>query len=187
MEEKKKNIYMLELLKQYLGHLIKSVVLLDDEIHCFIEEKHIKIFFKILKTKTELSFKQLLDIWVIDYIKKEKRFEVNYNLLNLKINIRLRVRVFLKNYSLNSIVGIYKSAKWLEREAWDMFGVYFLGNDDLRRILTDYGFRGNPLRKDYPLMGYLDVYYCYKTKRIKMVPINLIKKIVENNYINPWI
>ena len=183
------NFYFINFLKNLLGNIINNIYLLNNEIHCILNSENIYIFFFFLKYKSELVFKQLLDIWGVDYFKKEKRFEINYNLLNLDYNIRLRVKIFVNNFyfNLQSIDNLFKSAGWLEREVWDMFGIFFKEHFDLRRILTDYGFEGFPLRKDFPLIGFNEVYYSYKTKRIDYKSINIVKKMILYKNINPWI
>ena len=183
------NNYMLNVLKNIYKDLLKNIYILNDEIHCDIESNNLYNFMFLLKYKNELSFKQLLDVWGIDNFRSENRFEINYNLLSLSFNIRLRVKVFIKDifFNINSISNLYKSANWLEREVWDMFGIYFSKHNDLRRILTDYGFEGFPLRKDFPLIGFSEIYYSYKTKRIEYIPITLVKKMNLYKNTNPWI
>merc|ERR1712032_1786695 len=111
--------------------------------------------------------KMLVDLTAVDYPTREKRFEVVYMCLSLQYNTRFKIRVNLdETTSVHSISDIYKSAGWFERETWDLFGIYFTNHADLRRILTDYGFEGHPLRKDYPLSGYVEARYDEAEKRV---------------------
>lgn len=130
------------------------------------------IFF--LKNHTHCQYKSLSDLCVVDYISKKARFNVVYNLLSLRFNCRIRVKTYITELQpIESITKIHKGANWWEREAWDMFGVYFLNHPDLRRILTDYGFEGHPLRKDFPVSGFLEVSYDELKKRVIYKPISL--------------
>jgi NADH:ubiquinone oxidoreductase subunit C len=131
---------------------------------------------KYILGETQLSFKTLLDLWVVDYPKRFKnlRFQVNYLFLSYDYNIRLREILFTDAYqSVPSITEYYPAANWLEREAWNLFGVFFQDHPDLRTILTDYGFEGKPLRKDFPLVGYTQVRYDDESKRIVIEPVSL--------------
>ena len=148
--------------------------------------KIIPIFF-FLKNHTNAQFKVLSDICVVDYINKKERFEIIYNLLSIRFNNRLKVKVCINELQpIDSIVSIYKTAGWTEREAWDMFGIFFNNHPDLRRILTDYGFEGHPLRKDYPLSGYLEVYYNELKKRVVYEPLNLSQQYRLFEFNSPW-
>jgi len=121
----------------------------------------------------------LSDITVVDYIATTKRYEINYHLVSIRFNQKLCVKVSLKSgRSINSITDVYKAANWYEREIYDIFGIFFKEHPDLRRILTDYGFEGHPLRKSFPLTGYTEVKYSVKKKRIINIPKELSKKIV---------
>lgn len=148
--------------------------------------KIIPIFF-FLKNHTNAQFKVLSDICVVDYINKKERFEIIYNLLSIRFNNRLKVKVCINELqSIDSIISIYKTAGWTEREAWDMFGIFFNNHPDLRRILTDYGFEGHPLRKDFPLSGYLEVYYNELKKRVVYKPLNLSQQYRLFEFNSPW-
>ena len=150
------------------------------------KNKLIPILF-FLKNHTNSQFKLLSEICAVDYINKEKRFEIIYNLLSIRFNSRLRVKILINELQpVNSIISIYKSANWSEREVWDMFGIFFLNHPDLRRILTDYGFEGHPLRKDFPLSGFLEVFYNELKKRVVYEPINLSQQYRLFEFNNPW-
>nr|AVN67183.1 NADH dehydrogenase subunit 9 [Bremia sonchicola] len=143
------------------------------------------LFF--LKNHTNSQFKILSEICAVDYISKKKRFEIIYNLLSIRFNSRLKIKISLNELQpVNSIIEIYKSANWSEREIWDMFGIFFSNHPDLRRILTDYGFEGHPLRKDFPLSGFLEVFYSEPKKRIVYKPINLSQQYRLFEFNNPW-
>ena len=128
-----------------------------------------------------------MDIWGVDFPSNKERFEVNYLLLSIRFNIRIIVKVTVNEEdAIESVEEIFSSAGWLEREVWDMFGVYFVGNKDLRRILTDYGFEGHPLRKDFPLSGYTEVRYDDGEKRIVVEPSELAQEFRYFNFNSPW-
>jgi NADH dehydrogenase (ubiquinone) Fe-S protein 3 len=149
-------------------------------------KKIIPIFF-FLKNHTHTQFKILSDICAVDYITKKERFEIIYNLLSIRFNSRIRIKISITELQpIESIVNIYKTSNWLEREVWDMFGIFFNNHPDLRRILTDYGFEGYPLRKDFPLSGFLEVYYSELEKRIVYQPINLSQQYKYFEFKSPW-
>jgi len=132
-------------------------------------------------------FKMLIDITVVDYPDHERRFNLVYCLLSLKYNTRLRVTTSVTDLNaVPSITGIHKSAGWLEREVWDMYGIYFESHPDLRRILTDYGFEGHPLRKDFPLSGYVEVRYDDSQKRVVCEPIEMTQEYRVFNFKSSW-
>jgi len=131
--------------------------------------------------------KGLLDIWCTDYPEKIERFELNYLLVSYKYNIRIILRVYLtENMGIETVSDIYKSAGWLEREVWDMQGIYFYNNLDLRRILTDYGFEGFPLRKDFPMSGFVEIRYDDTEKRIVQELLEISQDYRNFNFKSPW-
>ena len=135
---------------------------------------------KFLKLDDKFKFKQLIDIAAIDYPNEEKRFELVYLLLSIENNLRLKISInFETNEKIPSIVKIFPSANWMEREIFDMYGIKFINHPDLRRILTDYNFKGHPLRKDFPLTGFNEVRYSEKEKKVIYEPVKL-----EQNYRN---
>lgn len=149
-------------------------------------DKFIPVFI-FLKYHTNTQFKILSDLCVVDYPTRTKRFDVVYNLLSIKFNSRLCVKVSIDEYStIPSLTNIYASSNWWEREAFDMFGVKFKNHPELRRILSDYGFEGNPLRKDFPLSGFSEVRYCEHAKRVIYEKINLAQESRDFNYDNSW-
>jgi NADH-quinone oxidoreductase subunit C len=140
-----------------------------------------------LKKTDELYFEMLLDITAVDYPQRSKRFELVYNLLSLKNNLRIRVKIFLNdNKIVPSISKLYKSACWYEREVWDMYGISFRGNNDLRRILTDYGFEGYPLRKDFPLTGFVELRYDEEKKKVVYSKVKLTQDYRNFDFLSPW-
>ena len=140
-----------------------------------------------LRDDEKYLFKLLVDICGVDYPDREQRFEVVYNLLSLKHNRRLRVKVAAgEDQPVPSIAGVFSTAGWFEREAWDLYGIYFADHPDLRRILTDYGFEGHPLRKDFPLTGYVEVRYDNEQKRVVYERVNLRQEFRTFDFESPW-
>ena len=140
-----------------------------------------------LKKKEKLNFEMLLDITAVDYPKRAKRFEVVYILLSLKNHLRIRVKVFINDSEIiPSISKLYKCARWYEREVWDMYGISFKGNNDLRRLLTDYGFEGHPLRKDFPLTGFVELRYDETKKKVTYSKVKLTQDYRNFDFISPW-
>ena len=132
-------------------------------------------------------FKTLIDVTAVDYPDSDKRFNLVYCLLSIKYNVRLRVKAFVSDLAtVPSITSIHKSACWMEREVWDMYGVFFENHPDLRRILTDYGFEGHPLRKDFPLSGYVEVRYDDSQKRVVCEPIEMTQEYRVFNFKSSW-
>ena len=140
-----------------------------------------------LKKIDDLKFEMLLDITAVDYPQRSKRFELVYNLLSIKNNLRIRVKIFLNdNEIVPSVSNLYKSACWYEREVWDMYGLSFSGNNDLRRILTDYGFEGYPLRKDFPLTGFVELRYDEGKKKVEYSKVKLTQDYRNFDFLSPW-
>lgn len=148
----------------------------DDQVYGLLHDKFAPVFtdlFYFLKLHTHFQFKFLLDIVCIDYLRKS-RFHLVYHLLSPRYGIRLNVCLNVDSSCfVESLYYAYASSNWLEREIWDMFGVFFLGHQDLRRILTDYGFESFPLRKDFPVVGYVEIFYSEAQKRILFEPVEL--------------
>lgn len=140
-----------------------------------------------LRDDVNCRFKQLVDICGVDYPESEPRFEVVYNLLSLTNNNRIRVKVRTdEDTPVPTVTGVFSSANWWEREAWDLFGIYFSDHPDLRRILTDYGFEGHPLRKDFPLTGYKEIRYDDEKKRVVYEPVKLTQEFRSFDFLSPW-
>jgi NADH-quinone oxidoreductase subunit C len=140
-----------------------------------------------LKDDERCQFRLLCDICGVDYPERDQRFEVVYNLLSLRHNRRVRVKLAAgEETAVPSITGLFSAAGWFEREAWDLYGIVFADNPDLRRILTDYGFEGNPLRKDFPLTGYVEPRYDEEQKRVVYEPVKLTQEFRRFDFLSPW-
>ena len=140
-----------------------------------------------LKTDPECRFTSLVDITAVDRPEAAARFEVVYHLLSMHKNHRIRIKVAVSEAAIMpSIIDVHPSANWFEREVFDMFGILFSGHPDLRRILTDYGFRGHPLRKDFPTTGYTEVRYDEVQKRVVYEPVNLVQEYRQFDFMSPW-
>lgn len=150
----------------------------------FIVSKDNRITYSLEKNSL-MQLKLLNDICVVDYPEKINRFELNYNLLSVKYSFRIFLKTFTQSY-IQSLTRIYNSANWIERECWDMYGVFFINHPDLRRILTDYGFEGFPLRKDFPLTGYIEVRYDDEKSSIVYEPVEMSQEYRLFNFNSPW-
>lgn len=140
-----------------------------------------------LNSNLEFRFTMLIDIFAVDYPESLKRFEVNYCFLSVEKNYRVNIKVKISDEeSIPSLSSLYKNAGWLEREVWDMHGVRFENNPDLRRILTDYGFEGHPLRKDFPMSGYKEVRYDINKEKVVYEPLNLVQEYRDFDFESPW-
>jgi NADH-quinone oxidoreductase subunit C len=142
---------------------------------------------KFLRDDTLCRFIQLIDICGVDYPERANRFDVVYHLLSMHNNSRVRVKIEVgEDASVPSVRDVYPCADWFEREAFDMYGILFAGHTDLRRILTDYGFEGHPLRKDFPLTGHVEVRYDDQQKRVVYEPVKLVQEFRNFDYLSPW-
>ena len=158
-----------------------------DELTFDVAPSNILGFVKYLATDAKCRFATLIDITAVDYPDRAKRFDVVYHLLSMYQNQRARLRVAIREEDiLNSIVEVHPSADWFEREVFDMFGILFSGHPDLRRILTDYGFRGYPLRKDFPTTGYTELRYDEVEKRVVYEPVSLVQEYRQFDFMSPW-
>ncbi|TXH34665.1 MAG: NADH-quinone oxidoreductase subunit C [Rhodospirillaceae bacterium] len=157
------------------------------ELMITVDASQIVQVMKFLRDDSNCLFKMLIDICGVDFPDREPRFDVVYHLLSLKHNYRIRVKIpVAEDAAVPSVVGVYSVAGWFEREAYDMFGVFFDGNPDLRRILTDYGFEGHPFRKDFPLTGYVEVRYDEAQKRVVYEPVKLAQEFRSFDFLSPW-
>ena len=142
---------------------------------------------KFLRDDPACQFTTLVDVSGVDWPAREQRFDVVYHFLSMRQNLRIRLKVHVREDEIvPSIVGLHPSANWFERETFDMYGVYFSGHPDLRRILTDYGFRGHPLRKDFPTTGYVEVRYDEAAKRVVYEPVKLTQDYRQFDFMSPW-
>ena len=140
-----------------------------------------------LRDDPRMKFVFFSDVTAVDWPQREKRFDVVYHLLSPTKNVRIRIKAAIaENEPIPSVVGVYPGANWFEREAYDLYGVVFSGHPDLRRILTDYGFEGHPLRKDFPLTGYVEVRYDDELKRVVYEPVRLAQEFRNFDFLSPW-
>ena len=162
--------YLLSCLPKY----IQQFSVWKDELTIYITPSGVLPVISFLKYHTAAEYTMVADITAVDYPTKDQRFEVVYNLLSVRHNSRIRVKTYADEATpVPSITGLYDGANWYEREVYDLFGVFFVGHPDLRRIMTDYGFDGHPLRKDFPLTGYTEIRYDEEKKRIVVEPLEL--------------
>jgi NADH/F420H2 dehydrogenase subunit C len=174
-------------LKDVLKEEILNISVIKDELSITIKPSEIKKVLFYLRDHTYSKYEVLIDIVGVDYPSKKERFEVNYLLLSLRYNSRIIVKCNVDEVTpIESVTDIYKVAGWHEREVYDMFGIYFKNHPDLRRILTDYGFMGHPLRKDFPLTGYTEVRYDTTEKRVLYEPVEIAQEFRSFNLISPW-
>lgn len=157
------------------------------ELEVIAEATEIVRVIQFLRDDVNCQFKILIDICGVDFPEREKRFDVVYNLLSVTHNSRVRIKIETDETTpVPSVTEVFSSAGWWEREAWDLYGIYFANNPDLRRLLTDYGFEGHPLRKDFPLTGYVEVRYDDEQKRVVYEPVNLTQEFRDFDFLSPW-
>jgi len=162
--------YLMSCLPKY----VQQFSVWKDELCIYICPSGVIPVFSFLKYHTAAEYTMIADITAVDYPTKDKRFEVVYNMLSVRHNSRIRVKTYADEATpVSSITSLYDGANWYEREVYDLFGVFFTGHPDLRRIMTDYGFDGHPLRKDFPLSGYTEIRYDEEKKRIVVEPLEL--------------
>ena len=185
---------MLENLKKLEKHInselsskIHNSVINNDELLIEVGENDLTEVVQFIKSNEKLKFRQLIDIAGVDYPEEEKRFNLVYLFLSHENNSRLKLLVkFETSQTINSITKIFPSANWMEREVFDMYGIKFKNHPDLRRILTDYGFKGHPLRKDFPLTGFNEVRYSEKEKKVVYEPVKLEQNYRNFDFESPW-
>jgi NADH-quinone oxidoreductase subunit C len=174
-------------LEAAIGADLLAVEIAYDQLSVVIRRDAVVRVLTRLRDDHNCQFKQLVDLTAVDHPDQAERFEVVYNLLSLKLNQRVRVKLVTDERTpVASVSGVFSSAIWLEREAWDMFGIFFADHPDLRRILTDYGFEGHPLRKDFPLTGFKQVRYSEEQKRVVYEPVNLRQEFRRFDFMSPW-
>lgn len=166
---------------------VDAVIIKPNSSILITKPKHLRNLLIFLKYLFNNNFSSLMDVWGADYPYRDYRFEVNFLILNLSFPYRITIRICTNEYlPVATVSDIYNSAGWLEREVWDMYGVYFSGHKDLRRILTDYGFFGFPLRKDFPLTGYTEVRYDDTKKQVVLEPLEVSQELRLFNFKSPW-
>ena len=166
---------------------IKESKILHNQLYLSINSEDLLDVILLLKTNKDTKFKQLIDITAVDYPENKKRFKIVYLLLSHEFNQRILISYFInENEKISSLVNIFPSANWMEREIFDMYGIKFNDHPDLRRILTDYGFEGFPLRKDFPLTGHNEVRYSEEDKKVIYEPVKLEQNYRNFDYESPW-
>ena len=182
------NIQKIEkLINSELSSKIKNSLIENTELLIEVDESDLIDVVQFLKSNENCKFKQLIDIAGVDYPENEKRFELVYLFLSHEHNLRIKVLTkFQINQQINSLTKIFPSANWMEREVFDMYGIKFKNHPDLRRILTDYGFKGHPLRKDFPLTGFNEVRYSEKEKKVIYEPVKLEQNYRNFDFESPW-
>jgi NADH-quinone oxidoreductase subunit C len=176
-----------EYLKNQLSTELVEVGFVLDELVLRTRPQHICKVLTFLRDDSQCQFRCLVDICGTDYPERELRFDVVYNLLSVQQNTRIRVKVATDEETpVPSATGVFPSANWFERETWDMYGVFFSDHPDLRRLLTDYGFEGHPLRKDFPLTGHVEVRYDDEQKRVVYEPVKLVQDFRSFDFLSPW-
>jgi len=176
-----------KLINSELSSRIKNSSIDNGELLIEVDESNLIEVIQFLKSNEYCKFKQLIDIAGVDYPENEKRFELIYLFLSHEHNTRIKLLIkFEINQSINSLTKIFPSANWMEREVFDMYGIKFKSHPDLRRILTDYGFKGHPLRKDFPLTGFNEVRYSEKEKKVIYEPVKLEQNYRNFDFESPW-
>ncbi|HWJ87285.1 MAG TPA: NADH-quinone oxidoreductase subunit C [Pelagibacterium sp.] len=176
-----------EYIAQKLGDSLLGFAIAYDELTLEAKGESIVDVMRTLRDDPQCQFISIIDICGVDYPERSQRFDVVYHLLSPHQNNRIRVRVITdEETAVPSITGVFPGADWFEREAYDMYGILFTGHPDLRRILTDYGFDGYPLRKDFPLTGFVEVRYDEERKRVIYEPVKLAQEFRDFDYLSPW-
>ena len=176
-----------KLINSELSSKIQSSLIENEELLIFINENNLIDVIQFLKTNENCKFRQLIDIAGVDYPNDEKRLQLVYLLLSHENNVRIKISTrFQVDQNISSLTKIFPSANWMEREVFDMYGVRFKNHPDLRRILTDYGFKGHPLRKDFPLTGFNEVRYSEKEKKVVYEPVKLEQNYRNFDFESPW-
>ena len=174
-------------IRDTLGAAVEDISVRLGQLTIEIRRDDVLKVMKFLRDDANCQFLTLLDVCGVDYPVYDERFEIVYHLLSMTHNNRIRVKLRTdEDMPVDSVTPLFKAANWWEREVWDMFGVAFNGNPDLRRILTDYGFEGHPLRKDFPLTGYVEIRYDDEQKRIVYEPVKLTQEFRTFDFMSPW-
>ena len=170
-----------------LGEAVRSSQIVLGELSVHVERESIVEVATFLRDDERCRFISIVDICGVDYPERAERFDVVYHFLSPHLNHRIRLRVHADDEEpVPSITGVFPGANWFEREAYDLYGILFSGHPDLRRILTDYGFDGHPLRKDFPLTGFVEVRYDEERKRVVYEPVKLPQEFRSFDFISPW-
>ena len=178
---------LLETIEDVLGARLLGSELAYGELNLTIARDDIISVLKDLRDNSSLQFEQLVDLSGVDYPERAERFDVVYHLMSHRQNQRIRVKLSTdEDQPVPSVIDIFPVANWYERETYDMYGVLFSGHPDLRRLLTDYGFEGHPLRKDFPLTGHVEVRYDPEAKRVVYEPVKLAQEFRDFDFLSPW-
>ncbi len=178
---------LLATLEPVLGEVRVGKAIAHGELAITVPAAAVARVLTYLRDEPALMFKELVDLCGVDYPERERRFDVVYHLLSMHHNARIRVKVETdENTPVPSVAGVFPTANWFEREAWDMYGILFSDHPDLRRLLTDYGFEGHPLRKDFPLTGYVEMRYDEEQKRVVYEPVKLRQDFRSWDFLSPW-
>ncbi|MEK9718432.1 MAG: NADH-quinone oxidoreductase subunit C [Candidatus Puniceispirillum sp.] len=169
------------------GKPVLSCSVIGDEIEIRVTVADVPQILATIRDDRRAGFTQLIDITAVDYPERASRFDLVYLLLSMRNNMRVRVVASVaEGQAVPSVTSVFMSANWAEREAWDMFGIFFAGHPDLRRLLTDYGFEGHPLRKDFPLTGHVEVRYDDAQRRVVNEPVHLTQEFRDFDFLSPW-
>ncbi len=176
-----------EHVRNALPEAVLSAKLALGELVIAVHRGSIVKVLTFLRDDASCQFRPLVDVCGVDYPERESRFDVVYNLLSVTQNQRIRVKLSTDETApVPSVTGVFSTAGWFEREAWDLYGIFFSDHPDLRRILTDYGFEGHPMRKDFPLTGYVEVRYDEEQKRVVYEPVKLSQAFRSFDFLSPW-
>lgn len=167
--------------------MVVTCAVVRGEIELRVNPADVSLVLTLLRGDRQAAFNQLIDLTAVDYPERETRFDVVYLLLSMDNNMRMRlVAAVAAGQAVPSVTGLFLAANWAEREVWDMFGIFFAGHPDLRRLLTDYGFEGHPLRKDFPLTGHVEVRYDDNQRRVVNEPVHLVQEFRDFDFLSPW-
>jgi len=181
----------LQLMADHLRDIGQGLLLSSEVVHGEIEVQvnaaDVAQLLMLLRDDRQAAFTQLIDLTAVDYPERKDRFDVVYQMLSMENNMRLRVvAAVAEGQTVPSVTAVFMAANWAEREVWDMFGIFFAGHPDLRRLLTDYGFEGHPLRKDFPLTGHVEVRYDDAQRRVINEPVHLVQEFRDFDFLSPW-
>ena len=176
-----------KIINSELASKVQNSEIINEELTLEIDINDLIEVVQFLKSNDKCKFRQLIDIAGVDYPEKDERFQLVYLFLSHENNIRVKILIkFQTNETINSLTKIFPSSNWMEREVFDMYGIKFKNHPDLRRILTDYGFKGHPLRKDFPLTGFNEVRYSEKEKKVVYEPVKLEQNYRNFDFESPW-
>ena len=176
-----------KIINSELSTKIKSSEIKHNQIYLNTTNEYLMDVMLFLKTNNNMRFRQLIDITAVDYLETEKRFKIVYLMLSHEFNNRVQVDFFINESDfVSSLIPLFPAANWMEREAFDMYGIKFKDHPDLRRILTDYGFKGHPLRKDFPLTGHSEVRYSETEKKVIYEDVKLEQNYRNFDFESPW-